>query len=320
MNKIDRYLHAATRENTRRSYQSAIEHFEVTWGGLLPTTADNVARYLVDHAETHSINTLKQRLAALAQWHSQQGFPDPTKTPFVRKVLKGIKELHPVQEKQARPLQLDQLSQVIKAIDQIALQAAQSNDRGELLRQLRNKALILVGFWRGFRSDELSRLRVENIQVVPNEGMSLFLSRTKSDRQNAGQLYKTPALSRLCPVTAYADWISTANLTEGPVFRRINRWGAMADTALNPNSLITLLRHIFTTAELDNPNSYSSHSLRRGFAAFANQNQWDIKSLMEYVGWKDMKSAMRYLDSASSGVKRQFEAGLDLTPSPDRIR
>ena len=32
----------------------------------------------------------KKRLAALAQWHQQQGFPDPTKAPVVRQVLKGI--------------------------------------------------------------------------------------------------------------------------------------------------------------------------------------------------------------------------------------
>lgn len=31
---MDRYVEAATRENTRRSYQSALRHFEVEWGGL----------------------------------------------------------------------------------------------------------------------------------------------------------------------------------------------------------------------------------------------------------------------------------------------
>ena len=44
-------------------------------------------------------NTLKQRLAVLAQWHIDQGFPDPTKAPLVKKVLKGIRELHPEKEK-----------------------------------------------------------------------------------------------------------------------------------------------------------------------------------------------------------------------------
>lgn len=41
MNKVDQYIHAATRENTRKSYRAAIEHFEVSWGGFLPATADH---------------------------------------------------------------------------------------------------------------------------------------------------------------------------------------------------------------------------------------------------------------------------------------
>ena len=47
MSDLDRYLNAATRDNTRRSYRAAIEHFEVSWGGFLPATSDSVARYLV---------------------------------------------------------------------------------------------------------------------------------------------------------------------------------------------------------------------------------------------------------------------------------
>lgn len=83
--EIDRYVQAATRENTRRSYLSAVQHWEVSWGGFLPATAGSIARYLIDHAETLAINMLKQRLAALAQWHIDQGFPDPTKAPLVKK-------------------------------------------------------------------------------------------------------------------------------------------------------------------------------------------------------------------------------------------
>ena len=107
MNTIDNYIHAATRDNTRQSYQSAIRHFETEWGGFLPATANSVAKYLVDYAGLLSINTLKQRLAALAQWHIEQGFPDPTKTPIVRKVIKGIQTLHPAQEKRAKPFQIE---------------------------------------------------------------------------------------------------------------------------------------------------------------------------------------------------------------------
>ena len=72
-NSIDQYLNAAERENTRRSYASDIRHFEEEWGGFLPATIDSVARYLAEHAESLSLNTLKRRLAALSRWHQDQG-------------------------------------------------------------------------------------------------------------------------------------------------------------------------------------------------------------------------------------------------------
>lgn len=113
MEKADRYLSAGTRENTRKSYRAAIEHFEVTWGGYLPTTGVGTVRYLAEYADKLSINTLKQRMAALAQWHITQGVPDPTKTPDVRQMLKGIRVVHPGRVKQAAPLLLKHLEQAV---------------------------------------------------------------------------------------------------------------------------------------------------------------------------------------------------------------
>jgi len=303
MNNVDQYIKAATRDNTRRSYQSAVTHFEVNWGGFLPATSDAMARYLADHAKTLSHSTLKQRMAALARWHIDQGFPDPTKSPLVKKVLKGIRELHPSQTHQARPLQLSQLKAVVTWLDNEIINSKARNDHTSSLRNYRNKALILIGFWRAFRSDELCRLLIENIQVNPSEGMTLFLPRTKGDRQSNGRNYKVPALEQLCPVNAYLQWIDLAQLKEGPVFCGINRWGQLSDKPMHPNSIIPLLRKLLESAAILEPDRFSSHSLRRGFASWANANHWDLKSLMEYVGWKDVQSAMRYIETSGHFIQ-----------------
>ena len=310
MNRVVDYIEAAERDNTRRSYASAIRHFEIEWKGLLPSTADAIARYLADYAPTLAINTLRQRLAALSRWHADQGFADPTKSPLVRQVLKGIRSIHAVPEKRARPLELAVLQQIDQWLDVAIGNAQRSGDRPALLRQTRNRSLMLLGFWRGFRSDELVNLRVENIEVTPGQGMACFLGRTKGDRQLQGRVFKCPALSRLCPVTAFNAWIDLAGLTEGPVFRKIDRWGNVADESLHADSLIPLLRSLFAEAGVESPEEYSSHSLRRGFAGWTRASGWDIKELMEYVGWKDVKSAMRYLDASDSSLQARFEQGL----------
>lgn len=296
MSKADQYLRAGTRENTRKSYKAAVEHFEVTWGGFLPATGDSIVRYLADYADQHAISTLKQRLAALAQWHITQGFPDPTKTPTVRQMIKGIRTLHPIQEKQAAPLLLRHLEQAVDWLEREASIAAERNDFKTVMRHRRDIALVLIGFWRGFRGDELARLQVENIQAEAGVGITFYLSHTKGDRQHLGATFKTPALKKLCPVNAYVNWITVAGLVRGPVFRRLDRWGNLADAGVNSNSLIPMLRRIFEQAGVS-AEMYSSHSMRRGFATWASKNGWDIKSLMSYVGWKDTKSALRYVDT-----------------------
>lgn len=320
MPSLDQYIHAATSDNTRQSYRSAVRHFEVEWGGFLPSTADAISRYLASYAKSLAINTLRQRLAALSQWHIDQGFPDPTKSPIVRKTFRGIQRLHPTQEKRAKPLQLDQLEQITTWLDGEIATADATNDPVALLRHTRDKAIVLLGFWRGFRGDELVRLEVQYVTAVSDEGITCYLPQTKSDRQFKGSTFKTPALSRLCPVSAYQTWIDLSGLESGTVFRSINRWGKINANGLNPASIIPLLRSLFGRAGLLDADEYSAHSLRRGFANWATSNGWDIKTLMEYVGWKNIQSAMRYVDGVDPFNKARIEhmlAPLTLAIEPD---
>lgn len=312
MDRAQKYLTAGTRDNTRKSYRAAIEHFEVTWGGFLPATADGVVRYLAEYAETHALSTLRQRLAGLAQWHVSQGFPDPTKAPQVRQMLKGIRVLHPVQQKQATPLQLRHLEKAVSWLEAEAAEAIEAGNYLTLMRCRRDAALLLIGFWRGFRSDELARLTVENTKADAGRGITFYLPYTKADRDHHGSTFHTPALKKLCPVEAYINWITVAGISNGPVFRKIDRWGNLSDEGFSTTSLIPLLRRILEKAGIP-AEGYSSHSMRRGFATWASASGWDIKELMTYVGWKDMKSALRYVEAGSSFTR------LGLQSEPERL-
>lgn len=56
------------------------------------------------------------------------------------------------------------------------------------------------------------------------------IARSKTDQQGAGQellvVYAEPP--RPCPVRALRAWLDTAELTAGPVFRRVTRTGAVS--------------------------------------------------------------------------------------------
>jgi integrase len=309
------YVAAAQRANTRRSYASGVRHFEESWGGVLPASPQQVADYLAAHAQSLSLNTLRSRLAALARWHAELGFADPTRSELVRQTLKGIQALHPAQEKRAAPLQLTEVAKVATWLQERIATADTREDRSLALRCRRDLALLLLGFWRGFRIDELVHVRIEHLTLIPGEGMTLFLPRTKGDRPLAGTTYRLPALSRWCPVSAILAWLDAAGLHDGPVFRRIGRWGQVGASALHGNSVVPLLRRLFAEAGLAQPDVYSGHSLRRGFAGWANRNGWDVKALMEYVGWKDVHSAMRYMDTSDAFGRDRIESALADMPN-----
>lgn len=285
----ERYLAAARRESTSRRYRAALEHYELVWGGLLPASSETLVRYLAESAHALSSSTLRTHLAALARWHQRHGFVDPTKAPKVREVLRGIQALHPRTPQQAEPLPLLELERCV------AWLGAQEGEESELLRCRRDRALILLGFWRAFRSDDLSHLRVELLERPSAEGMYLLLPSSKTDRSNRGRRLFVPALKRLCPVQACNDWLAVAGLTEGPLFRGLDRWGHLSVEGLHPYSVPRILRRALARSGVDAA-PFSGHSLRRGFATWASRNGWSPKALMDYVGWRDISSAMRYVE------------------------
>ncbi|MBK7145635.1 MAG: tyrosine-type recombinase/integrase [Xanthomonadales bacterium] len=310
---LERYLQAATRENTRRTYASATRHFEEEWGGHLPASSDAVARYVADHAAKFSNNTLRQRLAALGRWHAEHGFQDPTRHDLVRRTMRGVRAVHGAREQQAAPLQIEELACVVVALTEQRAQARAAGDVGDERRLTRDLALLLLGFWRAFRGDELVRLEVQYVTQQPGVGMTVHLPSSKGDRENEGTTFPVPALSRLCPVEAMRDWLQISGLTEGPVFRGITLCGQVGESGLHANSLIRLLRQILEQGGMPDASRFSGHSLRRGLAGWANANGWDVKTLMAYVGWRDVNSAMRYIDANDAFSARRLESGIAAT-------
>ncbi|MCE0881792.1 tyrosine-type recombinase/integrase, partial [Pseudomonas putida] len=82
----------------------------------------------------------------------------------------------------------------------------------------------------------------------------------------------------------------------------------ISERPLAAHSLIPLLRDTLERCGLPSQ-IYSAHSIRRGVATWAASSGWDIKTLMEYVGWSDMKSALRYVEPAQQfgGLIRKLE-------------
>lgn len=291
------YLSAATAENTRQTYRSAIRQFE-RWGGKLPTDRDTVIRYLLEHAELRNIRTLDLHLTALSQWHRFQGFPDPAQDPTVRKTLNGMRRIHGKPKKKAKALRLEHIALLLRWL----------NEQPKSLKRARDLALVQIGFFGAFRRSELVCIRVEDL-TWDHEGLIIRLPRSKTDQQGEGIDRVIPqGQGQICAVGALRDWLSEASIETGPIFRPISRWGELQDRALRPAAVNDLLRSLGEACGFEFVSELSSHSFRRGLSTSAARANLDFELIKKQGGWKNDATVRGYIDEG-----RRFRDNISTT-------
>lgn len=293
------YIHAATSDNTRRAYRADIEHFLAS-GFSLPATAEMIESYLRKSARDNNPRTLTRRMTAIRQWHKLKGEGDPTDNPLVQKTLRGIKRLHGAPKKQAQALRLEDLDKISANLS--------ANDS---LICSRNRALILVGFFGALRRSEIVSLRWEDISFE-RDGMVLHLAHTKTDQVGDGQTCVIPfGPGGRCPVQALIDWRAKSGLWEGHVFRGLSKTGSVYKKPISAHHLNRLIQSIIKEVGLPNPELYSAHSLRRGFATESSRLGASMPAIQKHGRWKTTKTVVEYVEAGrrfeDSAVKVLFD-------------
>ncbi|MEA9979938.1 MULTISPECIES: tyrosine-type recombinase/integrase [unclassified Pseudomonas] len=281
-----RFLAAATSDNTRRTYRSAIRHFQA-WGGVLPCDEAVVIRYLLSFADVLNPRTLALRLTALSQWHRYQGFHDPAASATVRKTLRGIERVNGRPRHKAKALLLGDLELIVAHLDTL-----------EELAALRDNALLQLGYFGAFRRSELVTLEVQYLQWE-REGLRITLPRSKTDQEGEGLERVIPYGDNLCcPTKALRRWLDAAQIEQGPLFRRISRWGDVGGVALHEGSVNTILGARAEAAGLLSVPEMSSHSLRRGLATSAYRAGADFLEIKRQGGWRHDGTVHGYIEEA----------------------
>jgi len=256
---------ASTSKNTRKAYLTDLQHF-LEWGGMIPAKPELIAEYLAAHAEILAISTLTRRLAAISKTHSLQGYESPTKSDLVRAVMKGVRRTHGKPTSQKSPVLKDDVVAMVERL-------------GEGPRDIRDRALLLVGFAGGFRRSELVALAYNDIDWTP-KGIVLSLRRSKTDQEGRGrQVAISYARGCTCPVKALKAWLDTAKITEGPVLRGVDRHGNVAHRRLSTEAVARVVKERAAAVGM-NPSRLSGHSLRAGMAtsaAIAGVETWRIR-------------------------------------------
>lgn len=270
------YVAAARAQNTLRGYRSDWMEF-TTWcsrGRLdpLPASGTTISSYLTDLARAGAkVGTLSRRLSAIRFAHQLRDLPDPTTGARVVAVWEGIRRTHGAPPDQSDPLMPPELLDVLAACPVTKTWKTRGRAAEPSLAGLRDRALLLVGFFGALRRSELADLTVDQISDHPN-GLVLAFNRSKTNQHGTtAELVVLPrsGSTARCPVTALRTWLEAAQIEDGPVLRPVSNGNRVLPRPLNAESVNDLVQAAVARAGLA-PTPYSAHSLRAGFVTYAH--------------------------------------------------
>jgi site-specific recombinase XerD len=251
------YARAEKSEATLDAYWTDFKHFggwaQARGLAIMPAAPETVAAYLAaEAARGAKVSTIGRRCAAIRYFHSR--YPNPTADERVKVVMRGIRRTHGVAPRRVTPATADRI---------IALAPRPDGT----LTDLRDRALLLLGFAGAFRRSELVALDLADIEAVP-EGLRVTIRRGKTDQESRGAVIAIVRGDVACPVKALQAWLQAAQVNEGAIFRSIRRGGHVQAQRLTDRSVANIVKAHAERVGLD-PTLFSGHSLRAGFLTSA---------------------------------------------------
>ena len=268
--------------NTLRAYQSDYNDFSLFCSKngfqVMPTQPKILALYITHLASYSKYSTLKRRLASISIIHKTKGHYIDTKHPIIVENLMGIKRTNGSNQKGKKPLLINDLKLLIKAIDK---------SKEKNIRKIRDKAIVLIGFSGGFRRSELVDIEYTDIEFV-EEGVKIFVKRSKTDQSGEGMTKAIPYFDNInfCPVKALNKWVVEAELKEGKIFN------------ISDKNVALIIKKYANHAGLD-AHRYAGHSLRSGFATSTAESGAEERNIMAMTGHKSTEMVRRYIREAN---------------------
>nr|WP_309690235.1 site-specific integrase [Armatimonas sp.] len=309
------YIQDAKAKNTVRAYKSDWKDF-TDWCKIqrresLPATPETVALYITHLARGLKTSTIQRRISSISQAHAAAGYDDsPTKTALVRATWQGIRRSKGVAAQGKAPVLMPALRAMMEHLPKEVAKgkgeeekAKETRDDDELpsdrLIACRDRALLLLGFAGAMRRSELVGLDVADV-VETSDGLVVTIRRSKTDQEGQGRKIGIPYGSKLatCPVRSLRAWKARAKITEGPLFRQVNRHGKVLEGRLGDRTVALVVKRAVAATGVDAA-SYAGHSLRAGLATAAAMAGVSERVIQGQTGHKSLPILRRYIREGS---------------------
>src|ERR1700722_3421964 len=231
--------------------------------------------------------TVRRYIATIGRAHVGAGFLNPCSSEAVRLGLKKMGGEPSARQAQARALGWKEIKEFI-------------GNAGEGLRADRERAMLCVAYETLARRGGLVALQVKDLDFHPDGTGQALIRRGKTDAAGQGRV---ACLSRET-VRWLTLWLEHANISEGPIFRRLIGRGEIGD-ALHPGSIPPIFKRVVQWIGM--PARFvaevSGHSTRVGAAQDLAELDIDLAAITQAGGWKSTRMPLQYAEKINASAR-----------------
>jgi len=260
--------------HSKTMYALAIDDF-IAWYQAqgkpgLTRRAVNAYKSHLQSSTDYAPSTINQRLSAIRKLAREAHYNE-----FISaEQYNSIKEVKGIPARGVRTgnwLTLDQAQRLINAPDLTRLKG------------LRDRAILAVLIGGGLRRSEAAKLQVDDIQQ--REGRWAIV-----DMTGKGNRVRTVPIPNWAKV-AIDEWTQAANITEGFIFRPINKGERITGESLTSQAVQNIVKEYAEICGYE----LAAHDLRRTFAKLARKANAPIDQIQLTLGHASVQTTERYL-------------------------
>ena len=249
----------------------------------------NVARFLgyLQRTEDRKHSSLYRMTVSIGKAHKHPYFKEEQIKGFLKGRAKESKK------KQAKPIMKAQLLEVCRELE-----------KKDTAQAIRDRAMLVIGWYGAFRRSELASLRWEKpegngranyvvLDEIESKGFQVVLEEAKNVGTSGEQIKSFPfkSDSAICPVRCLKALQGIR--TNDYLFMTIKKGDKPTANPVSPTTILRTVQKYFGK-------EYTPHSLRAGFMTEGGQQGIHLRKLMNQSGHKTQAVAFEYIRKSDS--------------------